>query len=157
MSYKCSICFKNVSEKSESIQCNTCNLWIHQPKCSGLTKAQFDVYTKPNSGSWFCQNCNNLKLPFPAEVAKPSNDVPSGSEMNDKLKALLSDLNKVVTSLTSDDDDEDELEVQFQSNSCSYLNCDEFNSIVSKTPTNFSAFHLNIASMSKHFGKLGNL
>ena len=51
--------------------------------------------------------------------------------MSDKLKSLLSDLNKVVNGLASDDDDEDELEIQFQSNSCSYINCDEFNSMQS--------------------------
>jgi len=50
-----------------------------------------------------------------------------------------------------------ELEIQFHSNSCSYLNCDDFNSIISKTPTNFSVFHLNIASMPKHFDELRTL
>ena len=77
---------------------------------SGLTKAKFDAYTQPNSGSWFCQNCVNLNLPFPAEAAKPSNDSSSSSEMSDKLKSFLSDVNKVVTDLTTSDD-EDELEV----------------------------------------------
>jgi len=55
------------------------------------------------------------------------------------------------------DDNEDELEIQFQSNSCSYVDCNEFNSLISKTNQNFSAFHLNIASMSKHFDELGDL
>ena len=98
-------------------------------------------------------------MPFPADTTKPvsSNSVSLGSELSDELKSLLADLNKVVIDLTSDDDDEDESVIQFHANSCSYLNCDEFNSIVSKTPSNFSAFHLNIASMSKHFDKLGSL
>ena len=108
MSEKCSICFKTVSDKiGQSIQCDICNSWTHHPKCSGLTKAQFDTYVKPDSGSWFCQNCINLNLAFPADAPKPSNDNCSGSEMSDKLKSLLSDLNKVVTGLTSDDDEED--------------------------------------------------
>ena len=98
-------------------------------------------------------------MPFPVDTTKPvsSNSVSPGSELSDELKSLLADLNKVVIDLTSDDDDEDEFVIQFHANSCSYLNCDEFNSIVSKTPTNFSAFHLNIASMLKHFDKLGSL
>ena len=57
----------------------------------------------------------------------------------------------------TNDNNEDELEIQFQSNSCSYVGCNEFNSLISKTSSNFSAFHLNIASISKHFDELGDL
>ena len=97
-------------------------------------------------------------MPFPVDTTKPvsSNSVSPGSQLSDEFKSLLADLNKVVINLTSDDDD-DELVIQFHANSCSYLNCNEFNSVVSKIPTNFSVFHLNIASMSKHFNKLGSL
>ena len=83
-------------------------------------------------------------MSFPVDTTKPVSS--PGSELSDELKSLLAGLNKVVIDLTSDDDEEeDEFVIQFHANSCSYLNCDEFNSIVSKTPSNFSAFHLNIA------------
>ena len=77
--------------------------------------------------------------------------------MNDNLIPLITDINKVVTGLVTNDEDEDELELQFHSNSCSYTSYEEFSSILSDNPTETSAFHLNIASMSKHFDKLSTL
>ena len=152
----CPICTKLVSDKCNSIQCDICDLWVHQSKCSGLTPKQFEVLSQPNSANWYCPNCINTTLPFPT-AESVSTGVSPGSKMSDNLKSLLSDLNKVVSGLMTNDDDEDELEIQFHANSCSYLDCVEFNSIISKTPTKFSAFHLNIASMSKHFDELGDL
>ena len=70
---------------------------------------------------------------------------------------LLTDINKVVTGLVTNDKEEDELELQFHSNSCSYTSCEEFNTILSDNPTDTSAFHLNIASISKHFDELSTL
>ena len=161
MSDFCPICLKPVSEKSKGsfIQCDICNHWTHQHRCSGLTQKQFEFYSEFNSENWYCSDCINFNLPFPVDPpVPPTNSVPPGSGMSDELKTLLADLNKVITDFTSDDDvEEDDIEIQFQANSCSYVNCEEFNSIASKTRTNFSAFHLNIASVSKHFDKLGDL
>ena len=154
----CPVCTKSVSEKCNSIQCDICNLWIHQFKCSGLNRKQFEDFCKPNSDSWYCPNCVNTLFPFsnPKHVATSNqqNNSILPNNLSDELKSLLSDLNGVVTGLTASDDDQDEFDIQFHSNSCGYLNCSEFNSIVSKTPTNFSAFHLNTASISKHFDEL---
>ena len=85
-----------------------------------------------------------------------NNDAPD-SNVNDKLISLLTDINKVVTGLVTNDKEEDELELQFHSNSCSYTSCEEFNTILSDNPTDTSAFHLNIASISKHFDELSTL
>lgn len=150
--FPCSVCTKNVSDKCNSIQCDICDQWVHQRKCSGLTKKQFEVLSL--SGTWFCPNCINISLPFPVELnTNFSGNVPG--DKSDKLLSLISDLNKVVTSLS--DDIEDELEFQFQAHSCSYVDCDEFKSIASNTPSKLSAFHLNIASLSKHFDDLQDL
>ena len=150
--FKCPICLKSVG-KCPSIQCDICDLWIHQAKCSGLNRKQFEVLCQPNSESWHCPKCLNLILPFPHESKAPakSSDATPGT-MSDELKSLFCDLNDIVTGIETSDDDE--CEIQFQSNNCSYLNCNEFNSIFSSKPTNFSAFHLNIASMPKHFDEL---
>ena len=134
---------------------NICDLYVHQFKCSGLTLKQFQTLSHPNSANWYCPICVNYLLPFP-HLAKAKDSASHGSELSDKLNSLLKNLNNIVTDLTSPKDDEDELEIQFQSNSCSYLSCNELNSIVSKTPTT-SVFHLNIACMSKHFSKLEDL
>ena len=142
----CPICTKNVSDKCNSIQCDICDQWVHQVKCSGLSRKQFESLSLPNSGNWFCPVCINRALPFPLEVkAKISKKSPGST--SERLKSTLSDLNKVVTSINSDEI-EDELEFQFQAHSCSYVDCKEFNSIVSKSPSKFSAFHPNIASLN---------
>ena len=162
-SYFCPICSKIVKPNCNAIQCDICDLWVHHFKCSGLTRKQFEILCDPiNSERWFCPSCINSNLPgsfvFNDEEEShgqdSTGDVSSGSNLSDELKSLLSDLNDVVTGLVSSDDDDDESEILFQSNSCSYQTCTDFNSMYSKTPSNFSAFHLNIASMSKHYDEL---
>ena len=155
MIYKCPICSKPVSEKCRSIQCDNCELWVHQSKCSGLSLSQFETFCKPNSDNWCCSSCTNLALPFHNQHYLPIEDLgaTSSSIVNEKLRSLLKNLNDVVTG-SIPNDNEDDLETQFHSNRCSYFDCDEFNSLFSKTPTNFSSLHLNIASLSKHFDEL---
>ena len=172
MSFYCPICFKSVSEKCNAIQCDICDLWVHQFKCSGLTRKQFKSLSDSVSDSWHCPNCTRSLFPdpdifnsdiedeeppSPEDLQNNTNDVAPDSNMNDHLTLLLEDINKVVTGLTTNDEEEDELELQFHSNFCSYVSCNEFNTILSDSPTKASAFHLNIASMSKHFDKLGTL
>ena len=155
-----------MSDKCNSIQCDICDLWVHQFKCSGLTKSQFDSLSL-NTDSWYCPSCINTILPKSDVLNDISTDPntttqqpagsSSGSNVSDDIKSLLTDLNKVVTDLTTNDDEEEELEIQFQTNSCSYVDCNEFNLISNKTVSNFSAFHLNIASISAHFDELRDL
>ena len=160
MTHICPVCSKPVSEKCCSIQCDNCDLWVHQNKCSGLSMSQFKVFCQPNSDNWCCPTCTDFALPFHYQ----NNDVPdenvssdtSGSNLNDEIKSLLNDINNVVTGVISSNN-EDDLETQFHSNRCSYLDCNEFNSMFSKIPTNFSSLHLNIASLSKHFDELSNM
>ena len=150
------ICLKPVN-CGRSIQCDICDLWIHQSRCSGLSLPQFEAFCVPNSDSWYCPKCINLTLPFPTEAApQVCNSVTPGNNLSDDLRSLFSDFNEVVTGIDSSSD-EDDCEIKFQSNSCSYVNCTEFNSIFSKTPTNLSAFHLNIASNPKHFDEFRTL
>lgn len=113
-----------MSRNCRSIQCDICDSWIHQSKCSGLTHKQFDTFCMPNSDSWFCPSCISTTLPFPLDA---SDSVNPDSNLSDELKSLLTNLNNVVTGLARDDVSEDECEIQFHSNSCSYLDCSELN------------------------------
>ena len=154
LNYICPVCSKPVSEKCRSIQCDNCDLWVHQSKCSGLSLNQFETFSKPNSDKWCCLSCTDFALPFHNQRYEQTEDIcaTSSSNVNEKLKSLLKELNNVVSGISNDN--EDILETQFHSNRCSYLDCNEFNSLYLKTPTNFSSFHLNIASLSKHFDEL---
>ena len=169
MSFYCPVCFEIVPEKCNAIQCDTCDLWVHQINCSELPTKQFLKLTKPaNTDSWHCPVCTRLpdsdvfNSDFeddepPTQEELKDNSAAPHSNVNDNLIPLLTNINEVVTGLVTNDEEEDELELQFHSNSCSYNNCEEFNSILSDNPTKTSAFHLNIASMSKHFNKLSSL
>ena len=78
--------------------------------------------------------------------------------VSSEIKSLISNLNLVQTSLNSSVDEGDEEEENFLSNSvnCKYYELHEFKEIQNKTKC-FSALHLNISSLDKHFDKLYNL
>ena len=151
--YYCSVCHKTISNNCNSIQCDICDLWVHHKKCSGLTREEFQTLCEPNNNeNWYCPVCVNKALPMPPEENSQNTDI-LGSNLNDNLKSLLSDLNDVVTGISTSDTDENFDEIQFHSNSCSYVTCDEFNSLLPPSE-GFSTFHLNISSISKHYDNL---
>ena len=154
---KCPICKKCVSDSHPSICCDLCNLWIHQANCSALSLSQFETLCLPNSSSWFCPKCINSFLPFhqdtppDPEISKKT----SGSSIADKFKSFFSELNKVIDD--SDVSDEDDPDSRLNSTTCKYLEIQDFNTLSQNTKCKFSAFHLNIASMSKHFDEFCTL
>ena len=153
----CPICGKSVSDKCNSIQCDICDLWTHQFRCSGLSLKQFNALSQSDSDNWYCPVCVNNALPGSDvfETSIQTTSIPSSS-LSDELKLLLSDFNDIVTGTTTSDEDDEDI-IQFHNNSCSYVDCNQLNNMISKTQIGCSAFHLNIASMPKHFDKLINL
>ena len=57
----------------------------------------------------------------------------------------LSDLNEIINGQATD---EYELESQLNSTACNYYEYQDFNNMICKTRSKFSAFHMNIASMA---------
>ena len=160
MTYFCSVCNKNVSNLCNSIFCDICHCWVHQKTCSGLKISQFQKLSLPNSETWFCPKCVNTQLPFPVfsdinfqNNNKDTQSPTSGVCASDSIKHLFSDLNKISNQA------DDENPAQFNLTTCNYYECEDFNNdpSISKLCQNFSAFHLNIASMSKHFDELNTL
>ena len=122
--YYCSVCHKSVSNNCNSIQCDICDLWVHQNKCSGLSREQFQSLSEANNNdNWYCPCCINNALPLPAEESTQEPDTV-GPGLNENLKSILSDLNDIVSGVTASDNDENFDELQFQSNTCSYTTCD---------------------------------
>jgi len=68
--------------------------------------------------------------------------------------SLISDLNALNLNINSCDDFDQSF---FNSTNCKYYNCQEFTTLTSFFKCNFSAFHLNIASLSRHFDELNAL
>ena len=140
------ICEKFVTDKCNSIFCNSCNSWVHQ-RCNLLSNSDFEKLTKSNdSDSWFCLHCNSNIFPFNKqhEPVLPPNLSTSNSHFLE-YKSLFSDLNKLTHTLDED-----------LSTTCMYYEPGEFSSIKNKNKC-LSAFHLNIASMNAHFDDLCTL
>ena len=92
----------------------------------------------------FDSDLEDAEPPTQEDLNSNSNSTAPDSNLNDNLIPLLTDINKVVTGLVTNDKEEDELELQFHSNSCSYASCEEFNTILSDNPTETSAFHYKL-------------
>ena len=56
MPYSCPQCRERVPEQSNCISCHYCRKWYHL-KCTDLTKAQFEIFTKEKSFEWVCNSC----------------------------------------------------------------------------------------------------
>ena len=81
MPYVCPVCDKKWYSYQNSLQCNSCQNWIHHGNklgCSGLTDAEFNEHTNDNFKPFECDHCIGernakanhstlLKLPFPVE------------------------------------------------------------------------------------------
>ena len=55
-----------------------------------------------------------------------------------------------------DDDDDDSDSIDFNSTNCKYYECKDFNNL-NLNRKSLSSFHLNMASLAKHFDKLNTL
>ena len=96
-----------------------------------------------NCDFWECKRCS-----------PPSNNV---HVVSSEIKSLISSLNLLPTSLdTIDEDDENEENFLSISVNCKYYELHEFKDIQNKSKF-FSALHLNISSLDKHFDKLHTL
>ena len=148
MTYFCSVSERPVRNSCRSIFCDCCQQWIHQNKFSGVNIPQFEILSL-NSKSWFCPKCINTSLPFSTDGNQEEPEkVPR--QLNDNLKSLISDLNKVSNA-------DKNLEPTFDTTNCKYYECHDFNNTMSQYNRNTSILHLNISSLAKHFDELNTL
>ena len=82
---------------------------------------------------------------------KPNNIAPGTDE---NVRNLISDLNNIIRHC---DDNDDSVSVDFNTTSCKYYECKDFNNSLNLKRKHLSAFHLNIASLAKHFDDLNSL
>ena len=69
------------------------------------------------------------------------------------IRSLITKLNSVNFNLDFNSESEyDQSEL-----SCKYYECQDFNTLTSAYKFNFSAFHLNISSLARHFDELNTL
>ena len=67
MKFKCPLCNKDRKEGQESIQCSTCNQWVHhnnRKKCSLLTNNDFTSHKDNEDLLWNCAKRDAVNFPF---------------------------------------------------------------------------------------------
>jgi hypothetical protein len=141
MTENCPICDKRINKKCKVIFCNNCYKSVHT-KCNSLSSSDIKSISRCSNKTWICCNCTSKLFPFDAEFSSSSSK-PDPS--------FISHAN-LIASLSSDDNDE----TLFGEINCKYYTPIEFLSNFS-TASAFSAFHLNIVSLTKHFDELGEL
>ena len=60
MPYICPVCLKNHRSGQKSIQCSTCNGWVHHKNrlnCSGITDVEFDIHNTNVNKFFECDSC----------------------------------------------------------------------------------------------------
>ena len=130
----CSACDKYVRS---GILCDICNRWSHT-KCNNLTPTDFNSL-KNSDEKWFCTTCIMSIFPFNSN----SNPNIINNKNTSNIKNFFTDLN----ALSNQDNSEVENVTGID---CKYYDSNEFTKQFSGSKC-FSAFHLNIASLSKTF------
>ena len=140
INHPCGICGKSVNSNHKAIQCDICNHWIHI-KCNGLTSNDY-ASLQNSSEPWFCTKCIVENLPFGQAVSPLSyNRNISSLEIKEFLSKRNSlELDQAMTGTMS-------------GVNCKYYDANEFFNL-DLGSNNFSLFHLNISSLSKHYEEL---
>ena len=169
------MCTKSVyNNYQSSVQCTTCHGWVHHGnlrKCSSLTETEFEEHQINPEKPFECDNCisvqiaeeNNsrfIKLPFPVECegnifGKPEpKHKPDVSSMTPaQLKKFIKECETIEKQLSQDNTDE----LLTATVNSKYYSIKNFNSTKFDKSSAFGLFHVNIASLSKHFDDLHKL
>ena len=144
--HPCSICMKEVHEKTDAIYCDLCLLWVHR-SCNKINKSDFLKLTKsPEGETWWCLKCNNSIFPFMSSplVGDDSNGDSKPKSLRNEHNDFFNDMNSAQSNSPYDLD----LENPVGSLNCKYYDMSDFKSL---NPSNFFSFlHLNISSINKH-------
>ena len=127
-----------MNRRQFALQCDLCDLWVHI-KCNKLDRQDY-AYLGKQSEPWYCLNCTSDIFPLnkgPVNCNEPLRNSP--------FIETFKNLNKVINDSNVNNEDPVSL------TDCQYLDITELNNIKLKMPKSFSMFHLNIASLSKHF------
>ena len=172
----CPVCTKYVyNNYQSSVQCTTCHGWVHHEnllKCSGLTEMEFVDHQNDPEKPFECDNCisikiaadNNsrfIKLPFPVECegnifGKPEpKRKPDVSSMTPaQLRKFIKECDSIEKRISADDNTQ---ELMTGTVNSEYFNIKKFNSTKIDKSSSFGLFHVNIASLNKHFDELHEL
>ena len=136
--YPCGICNRIIAKNHRYIRCNICNFKVHI-KCNETDDKTY-AKMKTNDETMFCIKCNEDIMPFFPTLSGKRNY--SDLSTSSSVKSFFKGLNELNNNQIDDSND-----------TSPPINCkyEDISSFKHKSNKNeFSLFHLNIASLSKH-------
>ena len=138
----CSICDKPFKHKyTKKIYCDYCLNWVH-PVCNEINSNELQNLAKADI-PWSCLMCTKEMFPFTDDNVTSKSTIHV-DENNDNFYSMTNS----ILAETYDD---------LAQVCCKYYDIDEFNTKFNNFSREFSVFHMNIASLPKHFDSLTNL
>ena len=149
--YPCGICNKTIGKNHRVIRCIICNHKVHI-KCNKTDVKSYEIIKKTNEPC-ICINCKEENLPFSKLTDEQFKLMSNAINIDDdkdlayslfppeSLKSLFRGINEVTNENINDETEELPI-------NCKYVDISSFN--YKQNKDNFSLFHLNIASLSKH-------
>ena len=174
MPYTCPVCSCNWRSGQKSIQCTTCQCWVHhnnKKNCSGLTNTEFDIHCNETDKAWECDRCLGKSLIFlPFSNLDESNwetfnNIKPRKEPSENIKIVnskhlkdfVSQCDSIQTLINQDCDDggdDDNHNEPLKHVNSKYYSIKQLNSLKLDTPSSFGLLHVNVASLQKHFDDL---
>ena len=164
MPHICPVCTKPNRNGQNSIQCSTCNGWVHHKNrlnCSGITNIEFEVHNNDESKFYECDSCTaSLTLKTFAhlpefesttinEFSEPTVNIFSSAKANHK--DFLNKCSKIENFLNITDHVDEDILPTINSK---YYDVDEFNLLKFDLPSSLKLAHVNIASLDYHIDDL---
>ena len=152
----CDKCSRKIKSKQKQVECSHCKKTFHK-LCTNLNNSQYRSVS--NSNNFICLNCQIEIFPFSNQNNSNLSLINSGFHNfqfsdstnifpNDDLKNFFTKFNSLETPFSDID-----YPVHIDSK---YYDLNDFNETDINKHSSFSALHLNIASLSKHFEDLEN-
>ena len=169
----CPICIQKCEQDQQLIYCSSCLCNVHHDNsinCSGLTDSEFQFYTTDNNKLFKCNKCISYTSTFfpishiaDCDWLENINSKPIQNNLLGTINHLLPNIEQDFLvqcdsiesriNLQDNDSSEEEISLPLPVNS-KYLDIEQINSIQIDTPSSFSFFHVNIASLDKHINDL---
>ena len=145
--YPCGICNKVIGKNHRFLRCNLCNYKVHV-KCNKTDDKTYYNIQLSSDKTILCLKCKEDNIPFFSESTSNSthiSDTPRSSNIIKMFFKGINEFNNYQTNASNDDDNNDDSPPI----NCKYEDVISFNNYT-KNKKNFSLFHSNIASLSKH-------
>ena len=166
--FPCKICAKNVSENVKAVQCDLCELWVHN-KCNNLNYLDYR-YLQNSNESWYCVECCSTIFPFNS-LSSNKNFLACCTNTDNNTTQWIDLENDHISSLSLKPSSNLELLVNQFNNatpennndpektySSKYYDTEEMGNIeIPHKNEMLSLFHINACSLNRNFDDLQHL